>query len=155
MTGPWESGLFYRSICTRILWEKVVLKSSRILEESLWALIRGSSVLFSEFIFWWILFWERELYIPQADTKIQNKIIVGKLLKLQAYTYLLLTLQVPSFQKPFVTFSTLHLENSTKIQYTLLDLWYYSDCILVGVYQLMEMLMPISALTIGRSMYRF
>ena len=153
MTGPWESGLFYRSICTRILWEKVVLKSSRILEESLWALIRGSSVLFSEFIFWWILFWERELYIPQADTKIQNKVIVGKILKLQAL-YLLLTLHKSFILKAFSYISTLYLEN-TNIQYTLLDLWYCSDCILVVVYQLMEMLMPISALTIGRSMYRF
>ena len=115
---------------------------ARIFEESLWALIRGSSVLFSEFIFWWILFRERELYIPQADTKIQNKIIVGKLLKLQAL-YLLLTLHKSFILKAFTYISTLHS-------------WYYSDCILlVGVYQLMEMLMPISALTIGRSMYGF
>ena len=97
-------------------------------KKSLWALIQGSSVLFSEFIFWWILFWERELYIPQADTKIQNKIIVGKLLKLQAL-YLLLTLHKSFILKAFSYISTLHLEN-TNIQYTLLDLWYYSDCIL-------------------------
>ena len=30
-----------------------------------------------------------------------------------------------------------------------------SNCILVGAYQLMEMLIPISAHTIGRSKYRF